>query len=671
MIESSTFKPFRLSEAFLSKYTSIKPPFGFNGLGEIVFMRSYSRNDDLKGNERWWETCERVVNGTYNMQKRHIENSGLEWNPQKAQFSAQEMYSRMFNMKFLPPGRGIRNMGSNITEERKLFAALNNCAFCSTEHIKSEPTKAFEFMMDMSMLGVGVGFDVRGANELTIKMPVVTNLDALLYIIPDSREGWVTSLRMLLESYLAGGKRVSFSYSEVRGPGEPIRGFGGISSGPAPLISMHENIKAIFEANIGKLLDEELIVDIMNHIGVCVVSGNVRRTAQIVFGDPNDKKYISLKDYKWNKEQKIYIGPRADRAAVGWASNNSVFAELGMDYTDTANRTRKNGEPGYVWLENMKGYGKMVNGPDNVDHRASGANPCVEQTLEDKEVCTLVETFPANHDSLEDFKRTLKFAYLYAKTVTLGKTHWPETNRVMLRNRRIGCSVSGVQQFVVQNNIHTLKLWLQEGYSAIRHWDDVYSDWFAIPRSIKVTSVKPSGSVSLLAGATPGMHWPVSRFQIRRVRMPKDGLLAKRIRTAGYKVEPEAVSPNTTIVVEIPIDVGEGIRPVSEVSMWEQLHMAAFLQKYWADNQVSSTVTFDPETEGKDIAHALNYFQYMLKGISFLPNEDEPYEQMPIEYINEDDYNSRMAEIKPVNFSNINHDETEVERFCDGDTCMV
>ena len=95
------------------------------------------------------------------------------------------------------------------------------------------------------------------------------------------------------------------------------------------------------------------------------------------------------------------------------------------------------------WLDNMRHYSRMKNGGDDKDHRVMGGNPCLEQSLESYELCCLVETFPDNHDSLEDYKRTLKLPY-EPKRVTLGRTHWSDTNRVMLRNRRIGCSVSGI-----------------------------------------------------------------------------------------------------------------------------------------------------------------------------------------------------------------------------------
>jgi len=144
---------FKLDLKFIDKYKKKTVPFGFNGLGEIVYYRTYSRLKPDGSNEEWFETIQRVVEGTYDLQKKHIEQSQLGWNEQKAQKSAQEMYDRMFNMKFLPPGRGLWGMGSDITTTRKRFAALNNCAFVSTSTIDIDYSKPFEFMMDMSMLG--------------------------------------------------------------------------------------------------------------------------------------------------------------------------------------------------------------------------------------------------------------------------------------------------------------------------------------------------------------------------------------------------------------------------------------------------------------------------------------------------------------------------------------
>ena len=1678
---------FKLSEKFVDGYKSKKPPFGFNGLGELVYRRTYSRIKTDGSNEEWYETVERVINGTYNMQKEHIEKYSLGWNSHKAQKSAQEMYDRMFNMKFLPPGRGLWAMGSQIIEEKKLYAALNNplgldtlvltkeygwikigdikestitiltntklygrddsinataiwkestlsnielqpcieikyvskfgdeyttiasknhrwfrrkntyakwervtteelnigdwlprtkpqktykiskqgiehgyffgdgtrsngelhqfgkntsilkklfnnvedlepiesgeshsvvrqcplawalipnryyiddnryiygflagyfaadgslntsgrasicssrkeelesvallfnkigirtldvkllstesnfkeervlyelvfdttdvdedffifeehreifkdkhdnkqqdwlritemkdvgfkhvrcvsveyyeqfvingfcltsnCSFVSTENIKDDPSKPFCFLMDASMLGVGVGFDTKGAGTILIKGPD-TKRTKDIFIITDDREGWVESLSRLLESHFYGIAQVEFDYGKIRKAGEPIKTFGGTSSGHEPLKQMHDTIRDILAKEAGQMISMTNIVDIMNVIGKCVVSGNVRRSAEIVFGEANDEDYLDLKDYTKN--------PR--RQEFGWASNNSVVVKVGANYKKASERTRINGEPGYFWLDNARSYGRMGDAINNKDSKSTGCNPClvgdtwiltsngprkinelinipfiaivngtprtshkgfwstgikevfqiqtsrgyiieatdnhkfhilsheadiwrevkdlsvgqkialsdhrfhinqnqwgsinnrdedigwllgslvgdgtfassggacldywgstaydmaniaynrinahlenhhdvtilpqlqeekfhihckaladegkilgitkdnkkitdavekqsalfykgflrglfdadgsvqgtqskgvsvrlnqsdlellkraqrmlsrlgilstiyenrrsagfrllpdgkggekeyycidnhelvisghnlqiyfdligfddsnkmsrlsgllagykrslnfqsyedeiisiksigqkevfdttieevhefcangfrahncVEQTLESYELCCvskdtplqtrlgirqiidtvgksieiwngdnwsqvvpflagsnktlyrvtisdgsyldctndhkwsvrsktgkvykqvetqnlykgdivaefdidkeysgvynenayewglfagdgyidknypmlivcgdkkklinlgikgrlykeqikegytdpvnrinlvdylnleratelndktkglpiwvsqmdktsllefiagyietdgnvchqentdnyrifgtekkmrdmqlllrrvginhssiycvgeegeetnfgirnyalwccyipsyecsiiptrikiatrfgsrykinnaypesiidaarnqkivsveelpglhntycfsepvnhmgvfgnvityqcLVESFPDRHDNLEDYKRTLKFAYLYAKTVTLGNTHWPETNRVMLRNRRIGCSVSGVAQFLAKNGIEQLRVWLEDGYKTIQEYDENYSNWLCIPRSIKTTSVKPSGSVSLLAGATPGMHFPESRFYIRRVRMSKNSTLIEPLRKAGYVIEPASGEEEQSVAVEIPVDVGDGVRVLKEVSMWEQLALAAFLQKYWSDNQVSSTITFDPATEGPQIEYALNFYQYQLKGISFLPRKEYgAYKQMPYEAITEEQFKLKSKDLKKVNFKKVTNEKANVEVFCDGDTC--
>lgn len=651
------YTPLSLTENFLNKYKNKQPGWGFNGLGYFVYKRTYSRLKTDGGSEEWWETVKRIVEGAYNMQKRWIIGNRLPWSEMKAQLSAQEMYDRMFSMKFLPPGRGIWAMGTAITEERGLLMALNNCAFVSTEDITVDPSRSFRFVMDTSMLGVGMGFDTHGAGQIIIKKPKETVEN---FVIPDTREGWVESLGKLLDSYFLGKNTVQFDYSLIRPAGSLIRGFGGVSAGYKPLYDLHVNIEATLEKCIGEAISARNIVDIMNMIGQAVVAGNVRRTAELALGDIDDSDYLDLKDYDINPE----------RAAYGWASNNSLHAKVGMNYEKYAQRTEKNGEPGYFWQENAQAYSRMNNGADWRDKRATGTNACAEQTLESYEVCNLVETFPTRHESKEDFLRTLKFAYLYAKTVTLGQTHWPETNRVMLRNRRIGCSVTGIAQFITKHNIEILRDWLETGYDTVQHWDEVYSDWLTVPRSIKTTSIKPSGTVSLLAGATPGVHYPESRYYIRRVRIAKNSPLIEPLLNAGYHIE-DAVGDEYTSVISFPVDVGEGIPVLEDVSMWEQLALAAFMQRHWADNQVSCTVSFKPE-EGKQIPNALNYYQYQLKAISFLPKtEIGAYAQMPYESIDEITYFEMVKSLKPINFDNESAEDSVGEKFCDSDVCMI
>ena len=541
---------FRLDDEFIASYEEKNPDFGFNGLGMLTYYRTYSRLKQDGKNEHWYETVRRVVEGAYSLQKNHILSNELGWNDNKAQRSAQEMYDRIFTMKFLPPGRMLWALGSTIVHEKKVGQALFNCAFVSTENINrtlDEAVKPFSFMMDMSMVGVGVGFDVDGAQKLTVHKPMTDNVDT--FDIPDSREGWVESLEVLLKSYFSksfdniAAHTVKFNYDLIRPAGEPIKGFGGTSSGPGPLIRMHDQIRELLDELDGQPITITAITDIMNMIGQCVVAGNVRRTAQIALGDVNDSEFRKLKDYQWDSETNKYKGAMAHRAAWGWASNNSVLVNNTTDFEEVANQTAVNGEPGYVFLDNIKAYSRMSDPADYKDIKAKGTNPCGEQSLESYELCCLIETFPSRAESKEDYLRTLKFAYLLGKTATLANTTWHETNRVQKRNRRIGTSVSGVTNFIEQRSLDKLKVWLTEGYDEIQRWDKIYSSWLCVPRSLKTTSVKPSGTVSLLAGVNPGCHFPEFKYYIRRMRISKESELLPAILNAGLHIEDDVVDP--------------------------------------------------------------------------------------------------------------------------------
>jgi hypothetical protein len=277
----------------------------------------------------------------------------------------------------------------------------------------------------------------------------------------------------------------------------------------------------------------------------------------------------------------------------------------------------------------------MVDPPDYKDIKAAGGNPCLEQTLESQEMCCLVETFPDRHQVLAEFNDTLELALLYAKSVTLAlPNQWPESAEVMARNRRIGTSMSGIAQFISKRGHQKFIDWSEAGYQHLKQVDQRLSKEFGVNESIKLTSIKPSGTVSLLAGATPGVHFPHSSTYIRRIRLPVDSELLTPLREAGYTIEEDQMSGPGTAVVEIPVSLGRGVKTLKEVRARKQLEIAALAQRHWADNQVSCTITFDPETEGHLIPELLDEFQHQLKGISFLPNlEQGAYPQMPYEAI--------------------------------------
>ena len=156
------------------------------------------------------------------------------------------------------------------------------------------------------------------------------------------------------------------------------------------------------------------------------------------------------------------------------------------------------------------------------------------------------------------------------------------------------------------------------------------------------------------------------------MRLSKHSELIEPLRKAGYKLEPAFGSEDSTMVVEVPVDVGEGIRTAAELSIWEQFSLAAFLQRHWADNQVSCTATFDPETESDELPHVLKYFQYRLKGISLLPRyELGAYKQMPYETIDEKTYNKNLKKLGKLSFVGVEGEEVEVDKFCNNDVCEI
>jgi len=666
---------FRLTEDFLTSYHEKKVPWGYqdaagNSVGEITFLRTYSRLKEDGTKETWTDVCERVINGMYSLQKDHAKMNRLPWSDAKAASSAKEAFDRLWNLKWTPPGRGLWVMGTPLVNEQRNSAALQNCAFVSTTSMtKVDPAKPFAFLMEASMLGVGVGFDDKGADkEFAIYEPT----EGDTYVVPDTREGWVESVAALINSYLKPDtKKPIFDYTQVRPEGTPIKTFGGTAAGHEPLLKLHNHITKMFTGRAGEKLTRVDIADIGNMIGVCVVSGNVRRSAELLMGRLDDDEFLNLKNPERFPERNSY-----DPKNPGWAwmSNNSVEVSVGQNLDGIVDGIARNGEPGVVWMDVSRKYGRLKDAPNNKDWRIMGYNPCAEQSLESFECCTLVETYLNRHDSLDDFKRTLKFAYLYAKTVTLLPTHWEETNAIMQRNRRIGTSVSGVANFADNRGLPILRQWLDEGYNNIKEYDKGYSEWLGIRESIKMTTVKPSGTVSILAGESPGVHWSVGgKFFLRAIRFANSDPMLPLFKMAQYRVEPASESPKTTSVVFFPVK-SDALRSEKEVSIYEKIDLAATAQYEWSDNSVSVTVSFDSEKESTEVKRVLHMYDGKLKTVSFLPSGNTVYPQMPYTQISEEEYEEARMSLFPIDFSGVYAgmaSDAIGEAYCTTDACEV
>ncbi len=654
---------FELSDKFLEQFKNKQPEWG--PIGYITYKRTYARTIDSENRtEEFWETLKRVVEGCYTVQRNHCLRFRLPWNAHKSQKSAQEMFKLMWEFKFLPPGRGLWAMGTDGVY-KKGSGALNNCAFVSTKDIKFSFSDPFVWLMDMCMLGVGVAFDTSGAGSITVREP---KTDQGVYIVDDSKEGWCSLVGVVLDSYVGNDKLpVEIDYSKIRPEGALIKTFGGIAPGPEPLKRCVGEIHSVLSKRIDHELTSTDIVDLMNIIGKCVVSGGVRRTAELALGNSTDEAYTEMKDSK--KFGDLLTAWR-------WASNNSVVTEVGDDYTKLAKQTAMNGEPGYVYLENIRKYGRLKDGVTWADEAAMGVNPCGEQALENYELCNLCELFPSKHNNIVEFRHTLKYAYLYAKTVTLIPTHCERTNQVMLRNRRIGLSMSGIIDAMEKfGRRHFFNDFCDKGYERVKELDKKYSRWLCVPESIKKTTVKPSGTVSLLPGVTSGIHYPHSEFYIRRVEVQKTSPLVEILKAAGYKWEQSIYKPEA-LVFEFPHKTENFAKSKNSVTIWEQMENAAQMQYYWSDNCISQTVTVHKH-ELDQIKDVLELFEDRMKTVSFLPLTND-WEQSPLEEITEERYlaQSKLANMDVVfdtfnKFNIIDSSGVEANKFCDGGMCDI
>ena len=606
--------------------------------------------------EKWADTVIRVVEGVMAIRKDHYRKCGLRWKDEEYQEFAQRLAVAIFDMKMLPPGRGLWAMGTDYIYERG-GASLFNCAYVD---VKDDLADAAAWAMDMLMLGVGVGASTQNAS---FSAPSILNGQAFrLKPIEDTREGWVESTYMLIK-YLMSGTNTAFDYSQIRPEGTPLKGFGGLASGPEPLIKLHDRIREYFAQHSGEHFNRtRLVADVFNAIGACVVSGNIRRSAELLTGSIHDNTFLNLKNYDLYPE----------REELGWMSNNSVvlsdseqFEELPM----IADRVRDNGEPGVINLINVQKYGRV--GKHKID-LATGFNPCCEIPLEDRELCNLVEVFPTRCKDVNEFWRTLELATFYASTVSLLPTHEPTTNSVIMGNRRIGVSVSGVADWVDGRSLSHATMALRKGYEEhVVPTNARLAREAGVPASVRVTTVKPSGTISLLAGVSPGMHWHISKYAIRRVRISETSPLIPILESTGYEGEQDTYS-DKTLCYSFPIEQGNGrTRSVGEVSLWEQASVVAMLQREWADNGVSNTLTFNKSERGQ-VERVLAAFSPLVKSLSMLPEQDEDgYVQLPYEKITAEKYGELSSKLKPIDWSMLEGSHGMDSKYCDGDSCEI
>lgn len=748
---------FKLDPQFIETYVGKQPAWGYGLLSYVTFKRTYARRvakaqlmveamlysglsaeqasaevaKSTQTTEEYWQTCVRVVEGVSSILKQHVRDTGQPWSDAEEQHHAQEMFRRMWSFKFTPPGRGMWGMGTEALE-LKGSAILNNCGFVSTERLGENFSEPFCTLMDYSMLGVGMGFDLLGAGQVWLRQAARSEET---FVVLDTREGWIDAVRTLLNAYVGQGELPHrWDFSKIRKEGLPLKTFGGTASGPGPLMKLLEKLQELCGHYVDRFVDGTFITDVMNLIGVCVVAGNVRRSSEIALGSPDDTAFLALKNNddlnalfgqqyataaanpEWSALEKKVQKIRASLAGLSvldekyaqiqakidkltkaqnailvqlpewrdrqaeinshplmthrWASNNTVMCELRRtDYAAIMEHTLRNGEPGYAWPQVFRQFGRLADPPNNKDKKAKGFNPCGEQTLHDQELCCLVETYPTKHESLDDFLMTLKYAYRYAKAVTLIPTHNPKTNAVMVRNRRIGTSMAGIAEMYSKMGLSECIHWWDLGYRTIQHWDEEYSAWLGVNLSIKTTSIKPGGTTPLLVGVEGGLKLPTSQYYMRTIRIDHISPLIKALQDAGYRVERDRTTPRT-MVVYFPCKAPDGVRLATETTVWEQAAIFTALQRHWSDNMVSATLTFQAH-EAKDLARLVQAYEGQWKCVSFLPLSTHGFLQAPYTPCTKEQYEEARAKLAPVTFDGLTVSHDTEDKFCSGGICEI
>jgi ribonucleotide reductase alpha subunit len=621
IVHSTEPRQFHLKGSFLAPYYAKGDPFK-TLLARSTYVTKYARD-----REDWTDTIRRVVEG--NISLSHVPVS---------QHEAEMLFHLFWTGQALPPGRGLWTGGiSGIPADARF-----NCWY--TTLYSGED---WCWMMNQLMLGGGVGI---GLAEID-KLPVVSNNPARfaincvdyhsdvaevkpndkhflngstpVYRAEDSRQGWVEALRRVLNAAWEGRDYI-VDVSDIRPRGMPIRTFGGIACGPGPLSHLLRSAWDIVRGAAGRKLTSVECLDITNMIGFCVKSGNVRRSALIVLGDAYDQPFRDAKkdfekvlSHRHTSNNSIVFRSEAQIRDFNW----SALVDDNITY----------GEPGIFNLPLVW----------KTDPGAKGVNPCGEQALHDREACNLGENFPANYEEGTDPHMAFRLQVRYCMRQRLTPLSDPQSHEVGQKNMRIGVALGGLCDF--DWTAEQLASW----YATCREEANDYADELRVNRPITVTTVKPSGTISLLNGSSPGIHAPYAPFYIRRARIAKNDPMAPALIEAGVPYEDDQYDKTGhTYVFSFPMKARHTRSTVQTETIQDQFERQAIVQKYWADNAVSATLSFDPKTERELTAQLLEKYVPHFKSTSMLAKSGHGYVQAPYEAIDELKYREMHSKIR-------------------------
>ena len=619
---------------------------------QYIHLSRYSRWLPDKGRrETWQETVTRYFDFFEGYLKENhkfdLAKDGLR----------AELEEAVLNLEVLPSMRAIMTAGPALARSH---IAGYNCAFAPPVTAAGKPD-GFAEAMFILLNGTGFGYTVE--SHYCEQLPVVPEklypTDTII-VVGDSKLGWAKAYKELIH-LLYAGQIPKWDVSKVRPAGAKLKTFGGRASGPGPLVALFDFTVTIFKAAKGRRLSTVECNDIFNMIGDIVVSGGVRRSAEIGLSDLEDDKMRYAKSGNWYdhtpwRRLANISATYNEKPAIGtfmreWlALYDSKSGERGIFNRYAGNQKVKDmlagkREPGFRW----------------------GTNPCGEILLRPWEFCNLSTVICRPNDSKKDLMRKIRLATILGtiqSCLTDFKFLSSEWRKNCEEERLLGVSLCGM----MDNPLLSGKM----GKEALidicdslrikaRAINSVFAKQLGIPESAAITTVKPEGTCSQLVAAASGIHANHNPFYIRTVRSAKTDPVTKLMIELGFPHEDDKFASATTTIFSFPIKVDPKAIFRNDRTAIEQLEHWLIVNQHYTEHNPSITV-YVKEDEWIEVANwVYNNFD-KVQGVSFLPHSDHSYEQAPYQDCTAAEYDVLLSKMpKNVDWSQLSKYELDDE----------
>ena len=586
---------------------------------EFIYLSRYSRwLPEKERRETWDETVARY----FDFFTEHL-NETHEYKLSKS--LRTELENAILSQKVMPSMRCLMTAGEALKREN---IAGYNCSYVAVD----KPS-AFDEILYVLMNGTGVGFSVE--RQFVSQLPTIADefhqTDTTI-VVADSKLGWAKAMKELV-GMLYVGQIPRWDLSKVRPAGAILKTFGGRASGPEPLESLFNFSVTIFQNAAGRKLSSIETHDIICKIAEIVVVGGVRRSALISLSNLSDDRMRAAKSGQWWNEQ----GQRA------LANNSACYQEkpemgIFMDEWKSLYDS-KSGERGIFNRISAQKQAEK-NGRRESEH-LFGTNPCSEIILRNREFCNLSEVVIRPTDTKESLLEKVRLATILG-TFQSTLVNFKYVSSLWKKNceeeRLLGVSLTGIMDCKLTNGKSAgLEKLLDELREQAIKTNEEFAKKIGINKSVAITCVKPSGTVSQLVNAASGIHARHNPYYVRTIRGDKKDPLTRMMIDIGFPVEDDVMNPSHTSVFSFPMKVDQGAVFRTDMTALEQLELWLIYQKHWCEHKPSVTISVKEDEWLEVGAWVYKHFDYMC-GVSFLPFSEHTYKQAPYQDCKKEEY---------------------------------